>query len=54
MLAKTTKLTPYDTVQIFKEYGTIITLEEVELLLDFLYKFGRLMLHNIFNDKAGI
>jgi hypothetical protein len=36
------RVTPQQAVKILKEHGTIVTLEEAKLILDFLYKFGKL------------
>jgi hypothetical protein len=36
------RVTPQQAVKILKQHGTIVTLEEAKLILDFLYKFGKL------------
>lgn len=41
---------PEKAVEILKKHGTIITVEEAKLILDFLYKFGRLTLNQAFNQ----
>jgi hypothetical protein len=38
------KVTPEKAVKIMAKYGTIITIEEAKLMLDFLYKFAKLTL----------
>lgn len=43
-------ITPEKAVEILKKHGTIITTEEAQLILDFLYKFGRLTLNQVFNQ----
>lgn len=35
-------ITPEKAVKILQEHGTIITLEEAKLILDFMYKFAKL------------
>jgi hypothetical protein len=51
MLNKNRKLTPEQAVKIFKKRGTTITTKEAELMLDFLYKFGKLTLDSILKPK---
>jgi hypothetical protein len=38
------KVTPEKAVEIMKKHGNEITVEEAKLMLDFLYKFGKLTL----------
>jgi len=38
------KMTPEKAMEIMKKKGTMITLEEAELMLDFLYRFAKLTL----------
>ena len=35
-------VTPEKAIEILKKHGTIVTLVEVKLILDFMYKFGKL------------
>jgi hypothetical protein len=36
------RVTPQQAVKLLKEYGTIVSIEEAKLILDFLYNFGKL------------
>jgi hypothetical protein len=38
------KMTPEKAMEMMKKKGTMITLEEAELMLDFLYRFAKLTL----------
>jgi hypothetical protein len=42
MLPEKRSLTPEKAVEILKKYGTIVTIEEAKLILDFMYKLGKL------------
>jgi hypothetical protein len=42
-------ITPEKAVEILKGHGTIITAEQAKLILDFLYKFGKLTLNQTLN-----
>jgi len=35
-------VTPEKAVKILQEHGTIVSIEEAKIILDFMYKFGRL------------
>jgi hypothetical protein len=48
MLNEKRAVTPQQAVDIFKKQGTEITLEEAKLILDFLYKFAKLALNQVF------
>jgi hypothetical protein len=39
---KIRRVTPEMAVQILKEHGTKITIEEAKVILDFMYKIGKL------------
>lgn len=52
MQYKNRKLTPEHTVRILKKRGTIITIKEAEVILDFLYKFAKLTLDSVL-DQAN-
>lgn len=41
-------VTPEKAVKILQEYGTTITVEEAELILDFLYNLAKLALNQVF------
>lgn len=36
------KVTPEIAVKLLREHGTIVTVEEAKLILDFMYKFAKL------------
>lgn len=38
-------VTPAKAVEILAKYGTKVTLEEAQIILDFMYKFGRLAIN---------
>lgn len=42
MLPEKRTLTPEKAVEILKKYGTIVTVEEAKLILDFMYKLAKL------------
>ncbi len=42
MLPEKRSLTPEKAVEILKKHGTIVTIEEAKLILDFMYKLGKL------------
>ncbi|MEO3406846.1 hypothetical protein AAFN85_23215 [Mucilaginibacter sp. CAU 1740] len=42
-------VTPAKAVEILAGYGTKVTLEEAKIILDFMYKFGKLALEAEFN-----
>lgn len=48
MLNERRAVTPQQAVEIFKKNGTEITLEEARLILDFIYKFAKLALNQVF------
>jgi hypothetical protein len=50
MQYKNRKLTPEHTVRILKKHGTVITIKEAEVMLDFLYKFAKLTLDSFLNQ----
>jgi len=35
-------VTPEKAVEILQEHGTIVSIEEAKIILDFMYKFGKL------------
>ncbi len=41
-------LTPEKAVKILKKQGTIVTIEEAKLILDFMYKLAKLTLDQVF------
>jgi len=43
------RITPQQAVKILKEHGTIVTIEEAKLILDFLYDFGKLAIDQYVN-----
>jgi hypothetical protein len=42
MILEKRSVTPEKAILILKKYGTIITTEEAKLILDLMYKFGKL------------
>jgi hypothetical protein len=42
MVKEKRSVTPEKAIEILKKHDTIVTLEEVKLILDFMYKFGKL------------
>ena len=54
MPGKNKMLTPQETVQILMKHGTTVTLEEAELMLDFLQKFAKLRLDSVLNERNEI
>jgi hypothetical protein len=42
MLNEKRAITPEKAVEILKKHGTIVTLEEAKIILNFMYKIGRL------------
>lgn len=44
-------ITPQKAVEILQEHGTIVTIEEAKLILDFMYKFAILAVNQIVNNK---
>jgi hypothetical protein len=42
-------VTPTKAVQILAEHGTKVTHEEVQIILDFMYKFGKLAIETELN-----
>jgi hypothetical protein len=49
MVKEKRSVTPEKAIEILKKHGTIVTLEEVKLILDFMYKFGKLAIDQQFN-----
>lgn len=47
MLGEKSSLTPEKAVEILREHGTIVTIEEAKLILDFMYKFATLAVNQI-------
>lgn len=43
-------ITPEKAKQILEKHGTKVTVEEAKIILDFLYKFGRLTLKQAFKQ----
>ena len=43
-------ITPEKAMKLLKEHGTIITVEQAKIILNFLYKFGKLTLHQAFKQ----
>ena len=54
MPGKNKVLTPQETVRISKKHGTTVTLEKAELMLEFLYKFAKLTLDSVLNERNEI
>lgn len=48
MLPEKRSLTPEKAVEILKKHGTIITIEEAKLILDFMYKIAKLSVEQVF------
>ena len=40
MITEQRKITPQKAVEILKQHGTIVIIEEAKLILDFMYKIG--------------
>lgn len=51
MLNEKRTITPEKAVKILQEHGTIVTIEEAKLILDFMYKFTTLAVNQIVNNK---
>lgn len=51
-------ITPEQAVKILQEHGTVVTLEQAKLILDFLYRMGKLAINqyvmNIGTDSNRI
>jgi hypothetical protein len=45
----TRNVTPAKAVKILAEHGTKVTLEEAQIILDFMYKFGKLAIETELN-----
>jgi hypothetical protein len=45
------KITPQQAVAILGKHGTIVSIEEAKLILDFMYKFSILAIYQIVNNK---
>lgn len=45
------KVTPEKAIKILQEHGTIVTVEEAKLILDFMYKFTILAVDQIVKNK---
>ncbi|SDS65456.1 hypothetical protein SAMN05216490_1554 [Mucilaginibacter mallensis] len=45
------KVTPEEVVELMKKDGEIITIEQAQIVLDFMYKFARITL-DVFFDKS--
>jgi hypothetical protein len=48
MLTEKRTITPEKAVEILKKHGTIVTIDEAKLILDFIYKFANLTLNQMF------
>lgn len=44
-------ITPEKAVEILQEHGTIVTIEEAKLILEFMYKFAILAVNQIVKNK---
>jgi len=49
MLPEKRTITPEKAIAILKKHGTIITFEEAKLILDLMYKFGKLAIEQQIN-----
>lgn len=47
MLGEKRSITPEKAVEILREHGTIVTIEQAKLILDFMYKFAILAVNQI-------
>lgn len=47
MLNEKRSITPKKAVDILREHGTIVTIEEAKLILDFMYKFAILSVDQV-------
>lgn len=45
------KVSPEKAIKILQEHGTIVTVEEAKLILDFMYKFAILAVDQIVKNK---
>ena len=45
MQAQKQKITPEIAIRILKEHGTLVTVREAELILEFMYTFAKLALN---------
>lgn len=52
MIPETRKIIPQMAVEILKEHNTIVIEEDAELMLEIQYKFGHLVLQQIFDEKG--
>ena len=51
MITKNRKVTEVEAARIFKKHGTTITIEEAQLIVAFLYRFGKVTLDSILKGK---
>lgn len=47
MLTEKRNITPQKVVEILQKHGTIVTLEEAKIILEFMYKVGKLAVNQI-------
>jgi hypothetical protein len=45
------KITPEKAAEILRKYGTIVSIEEATIILDFMYKLSKLTLEIILKDE---
>ena len=51
MLGEKRSITPEKAIEILREHGTIVTIEEAKLILYFMYKFAILAVDQIVKNK---
>ncbi len=47
MIVVKRSVTPEKAVEILREHGTIVTIEEAKIILDFMYNFSKLAINQI-------
>lgn len=47
MVTEKRKVTPEKAIEILKKHGTIVTLEEAQIMLDLMYKFAKLAVNQV-------
>jgi len=53
MINNKRSITPEKAVEILKKHGTIVTLDEAKLILDFIYNFAILSVNQVIKNKES-
>jgi len=51
MINQKRNVTPERAVEILKKHGTIVTIDEAKLILDFIYNFAILSVNQVIKNK---